>query len=102
MKQQQPLKLNIDFSTIKNMKCYCGGEMFDKVFNLKYLSPLQVGDPKGGTANVFMYRCLKCGQLYPGAMTQDQIEKIGKSKAKTRLTTSGIKPPLNPKGGQDA
>ena len=74
MNQQQPIK--VDLSKILNMKCYCGADVFTKVFNLKYISAILCGDPKGGTAVVFMYQCTLCRQLYAKATTADEVNKI--------------------------
>jgi hypothetical protein len=74
MNKQQPIK--VDLSKIPNMKCYCGADVFAKVFNLKYISAILCGDPQGGTAVVFMYQCTLCRQLYPKATTADEVNKI--------------------------
>jgi len=68
--------ITVDLSKIPNMKCYCGADVFMKVFNLKYISPIMCSDPKGGTATVFMYQCILCKQLWPIATTQDEVNKV--------------------------
>lgn len=75
MNNQKP-PITVDLNKIPNMKCYCGSDIFTQVFNLKYISPILCGDPQGGTAHVFMWRCSLCGQLYPKATTADEINKI--------------------------
>jgi hypothetical protein len=68
-------QINIDATKIPNMKCWCGSEVFIQVFNLKYLSPILVGDPKGGSVNIMQWSCLKCFTYYPAAMPQSEVEK---------------------------
>jgi len=72
--QTKPITVNLN--NIPNMKCYCTCDVFTKVFNLKYISPIIYGDPKGGSAFVFMFRCSLCGQIYPTATTADEVNKI--------------------------
>ena len=72
--QTNPIKVNLN--NIPNMKCYCTADVFSKVYNLKYISPILYGDPKGGSAVVFMYRCTLCGQIYSAATTADEVNKI--------------------------
>ena len=74
--KNQAKPVHVDLSKIPNMKCYCGADVFTKVFNLKYISPILCQDPKGGTAVVFMYRCTLCGQIYPTATTAAEVEKL--------------------------
>jgi hypothetical protein len=58
------------------MKCYCGCDVFFAVYNLKYISPILCGDPRGGTATVLMYECRVCHQLYPIATTAAEVNKL--------------------------
>lgn len=70
------VNININLAKIPNMKCYCGADVFSKVYNLKYVSPILCGDPKGGSAAVFMYECRVCRQLYPVATTAAEVDKL--------------------------
>jgi hypothetical protein len=70
----QPIK--IDLSKIPNMKCYCGADVFNQVFNLKYISSILCGDPQGGTATVFMYQCALCKQMYAKSLPAAEVEKL--------------------------
>ena len=72
---QQPAT-KIDLANIPSMRCYCGADIFQKVHNLKYISPILCQDPQGMTANVFMYKCTLCGQLYPKAVPASEVEKL--------------------------
>ena len=74
MNEQKPIMVDAD--NVPNMKCYCGCDIFVKVFNLKYLSPILVGNPKGGAVTVFQFQCILCKQLYPEAMPQGDVQKI--------------------------
>jgi len=68
--------IKIDASKIDNMKCWCGSQVFIQVHNLKFISPIMIGDPKGGTINVMQWACLKCMTYYPGAVPQEQVRKF--------------------------
>ena len=68
--------ITIDITKIPNTKCYCGADIYIKVSNLKYISPILCGDPKGATVDVTFWACAFCGQLYPTALTAGQIANI--------------------------
>lgn len=76
MQQQMPPKgLNVDVSAIPDMKCWCGNDIFIKVRKLKFISPLIMGDPKGGTWETFLFMCLACKTMYPSAIDQKEVER---------------------------
>jgi hypothetical protein len=76
MKQGKPTTVNVDVSKIPSMKCYCGADVFSKVYNLKYISSILCGDPQGATVHVYMYKCALCGQLFPKAVPLAEVEKL--------------------------
>jgi len=69
-------KLSINLDDIPDMKCHCGLGLFLQVCRLKYISPLHCDDPGGRSAQIPMWSCLVCGQLYDGAKSEAEIKKI--------------------------
>ncbi len=69
-------QIRVDLAAIPDMECYCGNSDFMQTFKLKYITPLQCGDPKGGSAQIMRWECRHCGQAYSGAMKQEEIDKI--------------------------
>ena len=72
--------IHIDARNIPNMKCWCGSEVFIQLHNLKFISPILVGDPEGASVVVMKWACLKCVMMgiptfYPGAIPQEDVEK---------------------------
>ena len=72
--------IHIDARNVPNMKCWCGSEVFLQLYNLKYLSPILVGDPAGASVVIMKWACLKCVLMgiptfYPGAIPQEEVRK---------------------------
>lgn len=69
-------QINVNPRNIPNMRCACGSDLFFPIYNLKYVSPIQIADPKGGTmVTPSMHCCLNCQMIYPCAMPQEQVKK---------------------------
>lgn len=75
---EKQININLDLSKIENMKCHCGSEIFIPIVNMKYLSPIQIGNPNGGQALIQKFLCARknCGQIYEKALPQIEIEKL--------------------------
>ena len=73
--QAQPNPVKVDLRNIPPMKCFCGANTFQKKYNLHYISPILCGDPKGMTAEVFMFECSLCKTLWPKATTLDEVNR---------------------------
>ena len=75
MPGSQIKNIAVDASKIPRMECWCGSNKFIQVFELKYISSMLVGDPKGATVATAQWACLKCFTYYPCAIPQEEVEK---------------------------
>lgn len=72
---QEPGQIKVDLSKIDSMQCFCGCNVFIQIFNLKHLSPIMVGDPRGGSGYVSVFECKKCGYFWPKAASAEDVQK---------------------------
>ena len=75
---EQTLSALFDLSKIENMQCICGNENFYQIANLKWLSPIQIGNPNGGQVVVQKFMCTNpgCSKIYEKALPPDEVEKL--------------------------
>lgn len=71
----QAKNVKINLKNIPPMKCFCGANIFSKKYNLHYISPILCGDPKGASAEVFMFQCDLCKTLWARATTPDEVNR---------------------------
>jgi len=82
--QKKQFTLKVDLKDVGNMRCYCGSDIFLRIYNLKYLSPFLTGNPKPMTATIEYFRCILCGQVYQEAVEQKTVEKLYNGLPKNR------------------
>lgn len=71
------INININIEDYKNMKCWCGCEEFNRVYQLRYVPAMVLGQ-RGGTIHLMQYECRCCGYRYKEALPQDEIDKLRK------------------------
>jgi hypothetical protein len=70
------INLHINMNNLPWMKCVCGGEIFIKIYKLKYISVLQTGQGKSGTWAIELYKCVnpECGLEINEAKTEAELK----------------------------